>query len=281
LKATNVDFQIVAAIDINPTALKLYSANFSGTPTFSRNIKSLSAKELNELKLDAILMSPPCQPFCRTGHQLDLSDARSDPLAHLLNVLRDVHFTHLFLENVKGFEVSKAREELLELLKEKEFFVKERMLTPLDFGVPNSRLRYYLIGRKSQSFKKELETSEEETMDRRAIKDYLEEDTDSFPKDERFLKYTSLDLVTPDSLRSCCFTKAYSRYFKATSGSILSVNGKLRLFTPREVSRLLCYPEVLDFGSLRDKELYSVLGNSVNVLVCTQMLKVLFSDDPT
>ena len=75
-----------------------------------------------------------------------------------------------------------------------------------------------------------------------------------------------LDIVGPESERSCCFTKAYSRFVEGT-GSILCPHGlrrveevfkdlpgstekisflkslKLRYFSPKEISRLMSFPD--------------------------------------
>lgn len=54
----------------------------------------------------------------------------------------------------------------------------------------------------------------------------------------------------------------------------------LRFFTPREIARLLCFPEDFDFpAEVTDGQRYRLLGNSVNVRVISLMLLLLFSPD--
>ncbi len=63
---TGIDFEIAGALEINPTVLETYALNFSeDVPILRRNIGSVTAAEINEMRIDAIIMSPPCQPFCR------------------------------------------------------------------------------------------------------------------------------------------------------------------------------------------------------------------------
>ncbi|CAM9483784.1 unnamed protein product, partial [Sphacelaria rigidula] len=59
--------------------------------------------------------SPPCQPFCRVGNQMDTEDPRSRSFLHLLSLLETIALppSHVFLENVRGFEGSKTHERLL------------------------------------------------------------------------------------------------------------------------------------------------------------------------
>lgn len=49
-------------------------------------LQSLSAKQLDEMKIDMIVMSPPCQPFTRVGKKLDDEDIRTKSFLHLLSL---------------------------------------------------------------------------------------------------------------------------------------------------------------------------------------------------
>lgn len=118
-------------------------------------------------------------------------------------------------------------------------------------------------------------------------------------------RFNVIDIRSAESTSSCCFTKAYGRYFEGT-GSILSersikevekVYGQidivcnkpednlkllkylnLRFFTPREICRLMCFPENFNFpNSVSDSKKYSVLGNSINVKVVGSLIKFLDS----
>lgn len=114
------------------------------------------------------------------------------------------------------------------------------------------------------------------------------------PIDKLTKYWDALDIITPSSNQSCCFTKAYFHYLTG-SGSILDftdppfkssenhtvrqTQGKFRYFTPREVSRLLCYPEEFQFPSHHSlKQKYKALGNSVNVFTVAMIFSLLFSN---
>jgi tRNA (cytosine38-C5)-methyltransferase len=116
------------------------------------------------------------------------------------------------------------------------------------------------------------------------------------------LKYANLlDVATPASRRTCCFTKAYGHYLEG-SGSVFAENPeaietvfssitessteeakyealaslRLRFFSPREVSRLMCFPEYHSFpDDVTEKQRYRLLGNSVNVFVVATLMKLL------
>lgn len=56
---------------------------------------------------------------------------------------------YIMLENVKGFDTSEAHELLIETLRKCRYRFEEFLLSPIQFSIPNSRQRYYLIARKS------------------------------------------------------------------------------------------------------------------------------------
>ena len=57
------------------------------------------------------------------------------------------------MENVKGFECSKTRDHFRSMLVQMNYDTQEFILSPKQFGIPNSRLRYYLLAkRKPMSF---------------------------------------------------------------------------------------------------------------------------------
>ncbi|XP_070784274.1 tRNA (cytosine(38)-C(5))-methyltransferase isoform X3 [Enoplosus armatus] len=98
-----------------------------------------------------ILMSPPCQPFTRIGLQGDIADPRTKSFLYILDLLPRLCRLPRFilLENVKGFESSSARERLVKTLRECGYTFQEIMVSPTSVGIPNSRLRYYLIAKMS------------------------------------------------------------------------------------------------------------------------------------
>lgn len=56
--------------------------------------------------------------------------------------------SYILLENVKGFEESESCALALTRLKEAGYSYQQFLLTPNQFGIPNSRLRYYLLARR-------------------------------------------------------------------------------------------------------------------------------------
>ncbi|XP_052659335.1 tRNA (cytosine(38)-C(5))-methyltransferase isoform X3 [Harpia harpyja] len=151
--------EVVAAVDVNTLANEVYKHNFPRTPLWAKTIEGITLKEFDRLSFDMILMSPPCQPFTRLGLQGDISDPRTKSFLYILDILPRLQKLpkYLLLENVKGFESSFARSELLRMLATCGFKYQEFLLSPtcacgfcLQLGIPNSRLRYFLIAKLHQ-----------------------------------------------------------------------------------------------------------------------------------
>ncbi|XP_038828643.1 tRNA (cytosine(38)-C(5))-methyltransferase [Salvelinus namaycush] len=149
LTESGVAAKVVAAVDVNTTANEIYKHNFPNTPLLPKTIEGMTLDDFNKLAFDMILMSPPCQPFTRIGLQGDISDPRTKSFLYILDLLpRLIKLPRfILLENVKGFETSSARDSLVKTLKECGFNYQELMVSPTCLGMPNSRLRYFLIAK--------------------------------------------------------------------------------------------------------------------------------------
>eukprot|EP01065_Artemidia_motanka_P036012 TRINITY_DN43913_c0_g1_i1.p1 TRINITY_DN43913_c0_g1~~TRINITY_DN43913_c0_g1_i1.p1 ORF type:complete len:404 (+),score=126.98 TRINITY_DN43913_c0_g1_i1:65-1276(+) len=250
-RVLGVKYKVVAAVEVNDLAVSCYRHNFSDTKVVRSSIEGLKVKDFERLGATLWLMSPPCQPFTRQGLGGDYRDARTRPLFHLMTSLRGMEPAKrprmLFVENVSGFEKSHTRWALMRTLSDLQYSVREFLLSPASCGVPNSRLRYYLIawtGRREPPCPGELETElrAERPGGIPSLREFLERplagqpgrtewsatacDSSLYLTPEELLKPQTkvLDVVTPASTGCCCFTKGYRQYFEGT-GSVLCCSG--------------------------------------------------------
>ncbi|XP_076827988.1 tRNA (cytosine(38)-C(5))-methyltransferase [Brachyhypopomus gauderio] len=147
LTESSVDAEVVAAVDVNTTANEIYKHNFPNTLLLPKTIEGMTLNDFNKLDFNMILMSPPCQPFTRIGLQCDVSDPRTKSFLYILDILPRLNKLPRFilLENVKGFETSSARDALIKTLTDCKYSFQELMISPTCIGIPNSRLRYFLV----------------------------------------------------------------------------------------------------------------------------------------
>ncbi|XP_065901173.1 tRNA (cytosine(38)-C(5))-methyltransferase-like [Dysidea avara] len=242
LMSSGVEASVVAAFDINTSANHVYRSNFPRTPLCQRNICGLTVEYIEQLRGDVFLMSPPCQPFTRQGNKADDKDNRTNSFLHLLDVLlKLVHKPgHVLIENVQGFEVSATRDHLITVLMKCRYTYQEFLLTPTQFGIPNSRMRYYLLAKLTPLKFHFTTTDKPMTILPDGIDGITEpcvaplcnfiqpmscsEEDKLLVPPEVLLRYASiLDIVQEDSTQCCCFTKAYGHYVEGT-GSVLQCN---------------------------------------------------------
>ena len=150
LKKADIDAEIVASIDINTNTNAVYAHNFHETRHLNRNICGMTAREMDGFKSDVFVLSPPCQPFTRQGLRRDNQDRRTDSFFHLMTILSEMQTPpkYLLMENVQGFETSQTREHFVGILDRLGYSVQEFLLSPNQFDIPNSRLRFYLLAKR-------------------------------------------------------------------------------------------------------------------------------------
>ncbi|GER45137.1 DNA (Cytosine-5)-methyltransferase [Striga asiatica] len=153
LMRAGVDAVVVEAFDINDVANDVYEHNFGHRP-HQGNIQTLSAADLDSYGADAWLLSPPCQPYTRQGLQKGSSDARASSFLKILELIPQSSRPPmmLFVENVVGFEISDTHSRMITILRENHFDTQEFILSPLQFGIPYSRPRYFCLAKRKPLF---------------------------------------------------------------------------------------------------------------------------------
>ncbi|XP_021758150.1 tRNA (cytosine(38)-C(5))-methyltransferase-like [Chenopodium quinoa] len=152
LMKSGVNAEVVQAFEINDIANDVYQHNFGHRP-FQGNIQSLTAADLGNYQAHAWLLSPPCQPYTRQGLQKDSSDARAFSFLNILELIPQLSSAPLmlFVENVVGFETSDTHNKMIEVLAKTGYLTQEFILSPLQFGVPYSRPRYFCLAKRNPS----------------------------------------------------------------------------------------------------------------------------------
>ena len=165
--------KVLKAFEISLKCTATYSKNFPDTEIIKKTIDSLklndlmSNENLHSNSLFIWLLSPPCQPFTRSGKSRDDQDNRTKGFLHLIQNLLPMLCTSvdeknvsksapakapntyrkpdiIFIENVIGFEKSRTRSKIMSVLVDTlKYSSNEYILDSVDFGIPNQRPRYY------------------------------------------------------------------------------------------------------------------------------------------
>jgi site-specific DNA-cytosine methylase len=255
---------VVAAVDQNRVALDVYAHNFPH-PVLPLAIENIPGMKWREWADAAWWMSPPCSPYTRRGLRRDLDDPRARSLVAVIGQIAALHPPYVALENVPGFEGSRAHLLLRDTLAAANYTVRETLLCPAQLGMPNRRERFYLVAGLTQ-----LDEWPTRAGARRAVADLLDGSPDPalWCDDALARDYAgALDLVDArdPGARTACFTAAYGRS-PVRSGSYLVTPSGLRRFSPGEVLRLLDFPGDYRLpATIPLRAAWRLAGNSVSV----------------
>ncbi|XP_042411285.1 tRNA (cytosine(38)-C(5))-methyltransferase 2-like isoform X2 [Zingiber officinale] len=111
----------------------------------------VEAFDINNVANDVYEHNFGHRPFqCFIGLKKDSTDARSFSFIKILENMP--HMKHpplmLFVENVVGFETSNTHRHMMEVLAGIGFVTQEYILSPLQFGIPYSRPRYFCLAKR-------------------------------------------------------------------------------------------------------------------------------------
>lgn len=121
--------------------------------TLDKNLGNL--KKLNKTNLpdfDVLIAGFPCQTFSVIGKQEGFSDDRGQIIFQISRILSEMKPKCFILENVKGLvthDNGKTIKTILAELTSVGYHVSYRVLTSLDYGVPQMRQRVYFVGFRS------------------------------------------------------------------------------------------------------------------------------------
>lgn len=132
-------------------------------------IEQISAEEVKKVvgsslkDIEALIGGPPCQPFSKSaywgnGDTLRMDDPRADTLDHYFRFVEELKPRIFLLENVHGLNYNGKEEGFQYILKRIANINKRhninyipswRVLNVADYGVPQIRVRFFLIAERS------------------------------------------------------------------------------------------------------------------------------------
>jgi DNA (cytosine-5)-methyltransferase 1 len=158
-------FKTRLAVELDQCTSKSYRVNFGDAQVDVGRVEDVSETRLKESAgngdIDLVFGGPPCPPFSKSRfYRADKPRGIDDPLAKstlggYLRVIRAIQPRMFLFENVKGFAYKPHRPALDWLVtsaKELGYEVSWRVLNAADFGVPQIRERFILVGSKVGEF---------------------------------------------------------------------------------------------------------------------------------
>lgn len=138
--------------EIAPDAINTYCQNFNEDT-------SANFGDITKLKTlpehDFMTAGVPCQSWSIAGKNLGFDDDRGQLWNDTLYLLNKVRPKAFIFENVKGLadpRNAKALEYILNRIKQAGYYAKVNVLNAYDYGVPQTRIRIYIIGFKEKKY---------------------------------------------------------------------------------------------------------------------------------
>lgn len=139
----SIDSKCVYSSEINASACLSYKNNFGENPYADITTETFFPE------FDLLLAGFPCQPFSYAGKQEGFNDTRGTLFFHVERILQQKKPTYFFLENVRGLLTHDKGRTFLVIqtaLEKLGYRTQYVVLNSSAFGVPQNRVRLYLVG---------------------------------------------------------------------------------------------------------------------------------------
>jgi DNA (cytosine-5)-methyltransferase 1 len=265
-------------VEMNPDAAITYTTNLSGDCL------------VEKLTLDAaypsaeiVIGGPPCQPFSVGGNQHGIHDSRNG-FPFFIDAIRKVKPRVFMFENVRGLLYSNKwyLELIIEELESLGYKTDCRLLNAVDYGVPQNRERFFLVGHNSDFKFPKPETQKITVGD--AIFDLM----NTVPDESKFLtaaqdvyiaKYEKASkCINPRDLYADRPSRTLTcRNLSAATGDMHRVrllDGRRRRLLIREAARLQSFPDSFVFTGAEASQFYQI-GNAVPPLLAYKIAQAV------
>ncbi|MDY0360395.1 MAG: DNA cytosine methyltransferase [Desulforegulaceae bacterium] len=178
----NSGFDIKYAIDNWSVALDTLQYNHPQTKTICADISTISVKDIIDNKnIDVIIGGPPCQGFSIAGKRI-IDDERNKLYKKYLDfvcLLRPRAFLMENVPNIASMGEGSILTSILNDFKEAGYYLSWSILKASDYGVPQDRRRFFLIGFKNKEqfdFRSMTKYIKNKITSKEAISDLPEDD---------------------------------------------------------------------------------------------------------
>ena len=150
LKDTN-RFNSILANDIDMDMCETYSLNFPKSKILSKSISDIDFFSINKKNtIDVVVGGPPCQAYSLSGKR-HIDDPRANLFLEYFRAIEEIKPKIFVYENVKGlFSYKKGNifRQLQEIFEKIGYELSINLVNALNYGVPQSRERIFIIGYK-------------------------------------------------------------------------------------------------------------------------------------
>ena len=140
-------YQTVWANEFDKAIWVTITANFKNIHLDKRDITTINPDEIPDT--DGIIGGPPCQSWSEAGAQRGINDARGQLFYDYIRILKRKQPLFFLAENVSGIlhpRHQEAFKHIINTLQNAGYTISWQLLNAVDYGVPQDRLRVFMIG---------------------------------------------------------------------------------------------------------------------------------------
>lgn len=272
------DTKTVYAMDFDKRIVDIYNNNFSNKCIVA-DITKVSSDFIPDHEI--LTGGFPCQSFsvvAQNPKRLGYKDERGQLFFEMKRVLIDKKPLAFIAENVKGLLSANKGEAFPLIISEFEsagYHVKFKVLNATDYGVPQKRERVFIVGFRSkkafEKFRFPSKLSNHKLVPVSAVIDPEKSIDEKYYFSDKAVEglqktkhKNTMNKGRAQKLDEPCNTVGahLAKVSLNSTDPVLKINGRYRMFTPREVARIQSFPENFKLVSSKTTN-YKALGNAV------------------
>jgi len=275
----NAGFKIISAYDNWQPAVDVYKENFMH-PIYNKDLSDVSIiDELKEFKPDIIIGGPPCQDFSIAGNR-NFKGNRANLTVIYCKIITNILPKWFVMENVYNIEKSPIIDEVLKKFKKAGYGITKGVFDASLMGVPQTRKRYFLIGKlnsKDDFLKESIENNL--SKKRMTVQDYLGNTLNTefyYMHPRSYNRRAIFSIEEPSStIRGVNRPIPESYTFHAADKS--KNIKKVRPLTSKERSYIQTFPDEFEFSGTKSA-IEQMIGNAVPVKMAEFIARHIYSN---
>jgi DNA (cytosine-5)-methyltransferase 1 len=176
--------QTIWANDINELCSQVYQSNFGQNSIVLGDIQNINLADIPEH--DLLTAGFPCQPFSAAGKKLGIRDqVRGTLFERIVEIIESKKPQYFLLENVKRIltmEQGHHFKVILNALASLNYLIEWRIISPINFGIPQNRERIFIFGTRCESNHKLINLENHLIFLNQSESEYLNLDFENFEK---------------------------------------------------------------------------------------------------
>ena len=139
-------YELIGAVEFDKKIADLYYQNHQSM-ILTQDVKDVdpTAFKVDRSKLLTVQLSPPCQEFSNANAFPNLASSRALALDNCYHILEHLNPDRIIIENVRSYQKSEPMNRFRKWLEINGYNYIEQIVNCANIGVPQSRIRYFLI----------------------------------------------------------------------------------------------------------------------------------------